>query len=206
MRTRIGAAVAVLVIGTAAWALAQREERSPLRRETAPPATIYPASEAPELPAPSPSSPVHGPARALRRIPVQSLETPTLPAPTPAHPTPDAVATNVLATAKAEIQRLEQEKRKAEQELARAQARIQAAEAGMAKWRSLLEAVSGVLGAPQGDATVRSLPPPVDEPNPLPPPVDETPLDLPVEETRAVEVLPGPTDPVEVFPALSSTP
>ena len=169
-----------------------------------PPATIYPASADPEVPAPPPSSPVYGPARALRRVPVESLETPTLPAPTPAHPTPDAVATNVLATAKAEIERLEQEKRKAEQELARAQARIQAAEAGMAKWRSLLEAVSGVLGAARGDATVRSLPPPVDEPDPSPrrprPPASRW------RRPRPSRCCPPPPTPSSCSPHPSSTP
>src|SRR4051794_38485528 len=39
MRTRIGAAAVVLVIGTAAWALAQREEPPAFRRDAAPPAT-----------------------------------------------------------------------------------------------------------------------------------------------------------------------
>jgi hypothetical protein len=185
MRTRIGTA-AVLVIGTAAWALAQREERPPVPRGTAHP----PATPRVERTVETASSPLILPADpTVPALPPADLPT-TPPRPAPADP--DAIATNFLATAKAEIERLEGEKREAEQELARARAKVQAAEAGMAKWRALLKAVSGALGETEGDATARKLPPP----GAVPAPIDEaveSPLPLPAEENRTIEALPAPT-------------
>jgi hypothetical protein len=130
MRTRIATAAVVLVIGTAAWALAQREERP---RPRGVPAVV-------DQPAPQPALPPDlAEAEAVPAAP--SVPPPMgpqpLPTPTRAYPAPDATASSFLAMAKAEIERLTAEKRAAEKELARVRARIQAAEAGIAKWRSL---------------------------------------------------------------------
>jgi hypothetical protein len=118
MRTRIGAAAAVLVISTAAWALAQREERP--RPQGVPEGVLAPAEPRVELP----------------------------PIPPPADPV--AVASELLCRAKSEIERLEDEKRSAEKELARVKAKIEVANAGIAKWRRLARAMSNALGESKG--------------------------------------------------------
>ena len=121
MRMRIGTAAVVLVIGTAAWALAQREERPTFPGIRRPPASPWRRR------------------RSRRRCPGLALRPRAPDSPRdpdgPTHADPDEAAASFLMKAKAEIERLEREKKAAEEEMARAKAKIQAAEAGIARWR-----------------------------------------------------------------------
>ena len=142
MQMRIATAAVGLVIGTAAWALAQREEIPGPAGGTPSVQRYFPA---PELPPPADgaelSPPPDGPAiTRSRRVPrfVRDSSPPPPPTGPPTHPDPEATAATLLENAKAEIARLEGEKQSAEKELAAAKAKIRAAEGGIAKWRALI--------------------------------------------------------------------
>ena len=151
MPARIGTAAVVLVIGTAAGALAQREDCQQPQGE--PDAILAPAEPRVELPPIPPLAP-------------------------PADPV--AVASEFLSRTKAEIERLEGEKRAAERELARAKARVRAAEVGIAKWRSLADTLANAVARLKDRTTDRErAAPPGPHPEGVPAHV-ETPS-LPVE-------------------------
>ncbi len=102
-------------------------------------------------------------------------ETPPIP-PLAPPADPVAVASELLSRAKSEIERLEDEKRSAEKELARVKAKIEAANAGIAKWRRLARAMSNALGESKG----------TDDPPPTAEAVVPAPS-LPAEEPKPVE-------------------
>jgi hypothetical protein len=102
-------------------------------------------------------------------------ETPPIP-PLAPPADPVAVASELLCRAKSEIERLEGEKRSAEKELARVKAKIEAANAGIAKWRRLARAMSNALGESKG---TDDPPPTAEAVVPAPP--------LPAEESKPVE-------------------